>query len=211
MRSVILAALVALAAPAICQAERQRVDLNGAWDFRPDPQDQGEAADWRAGVAFTRTIEVPGAWQAQGVGEPAERCGTTTPGWPGTGGRWPCPPPGRARPSRCASRAPIATRPCSSTARRWASTRLQRAVRIRRDRRHSLRRRQRHRAAHRQPGRGAAGRPSRTEAAPADRHAELHRQLGRHLRTRRVRATDPASIDDVYVRPDVSRSAARSS
>jgi beta-glucuronidase len=71
MRSVILAALVALAAPAICQAERQRIDLNGSWQFRTDPQNQGERDGWSApGVSFDRTLTVPGSWQAQGVGEP---------------------------------------------------------------------------------------------------------------------------------------------
>jgi hypothetical protein len=71
MRSVILAALVALAVPAICQAERQRIDLNGQWQFRTDPQNQGMRDNWQsAGVTFDRTLAVPGSWQAQGVGEP---------------------------------------------------------------------------------------------------------------------------------------------
>lgn len=36
-----------------------------------DPQDEGEAQGWHwRGVRFARTIVVPGAWQAQGVGEP---------------------------------------------------------------------------------------------------------------------------------------------
>ena len=73
MRSVILAALVALAIPALCQAERQRIDLNGPWQFRTDPNNQGEQQSWHsggAGPAFDRTIAVPGSWQAQGVGEP---------------------------------------------------------------------------------------------------------------------------------------------
>ena len=40
-------------------------------EFRLDPQNQGEASRWhRAAAAFDRTIVVPGAWQAQGVGEP---------------------------------------------------------------------------------------------------------------------------------------------
>jgi beta-galactosidase len=72
MRSVILAALVALAVPAICQAERQRIDLNGSWQFRTDPQNQGERDGWPSagGATFDRTLTVPGSWQAQGVGEP---------------------------------------------------------------------------------------------------------------------------------------------
>ena len=73
MRSVILAALVALAAPAICQAERQRIDLNGPWQFRhrsAEPGRTGRLAFGRRAPAFDRTIAVPGSWQAQGVGEP---------------------------------------------------------------------------------------------------------------------------------------------
>jgi beta-galactosidase len=37
---------------------RARIDLNGAWQFRLDSQ-----------AAFARSIQVPGCWQAQGVGE----------------------------------------------------------------------------------------------------------------------------------------------
>jgi hypothetical protein len=71
MRSPVVAILILLAVPAVCAADRARVDLNGTWDFRPDPENQGEAQAWHSsGVAFTRTITVPGAWQAQGVGEP---------------------------------------------------------------------------------------------------------------------------------------------
>jgi beta-galactosidase len=75
MRSVILAALLALAVPAICQAERQRIDLNGSWQFRTDPQNQGERDGWHSAPTtsdrtFDRTLTVPGSWQAQGVGEP---------------------------------------------------------------------------------------------------------------------------------------------
>jgi len=71
MRSAVVAILMLFAVPAVNAADRARVDLNGTWDFRLDPQDQGEAQAWHSnGVAFTRTIAVPGAWQAQGVGEP---------------------------------------------------------------------------------------------------------------------------------------------
>lgn len=70
MRPVILAALIVVA-PAVCHAERARVDLNGTWQFRADPQNQGETQSWHsADQKFDRTIVVPGAWQAQGVGEP---------------------------------------------------------------------------------------------------------------------------------------------
>lgn len=47
------------------------MDLNGPWQFRTDPANQGERDSWHsAGPTFDRTITVPGAWQAQGVGEP---------------------------------------------------------------------------------------------------------------------------------------------
>ena len=67
----------ALAAPATAQARgagllagehgvssarlpRSSIDLNGSWRFRLDSE-----------AGFTRTIQVPGCWQAQGVGKPA--------------------------------------------------------------------------------------------------------------------------------------------
>ena len=71
MRPVVVAILILLGAPAVCTAERLRIDLNDTWDFQVDPQNQGDAQAWHSGdVAFARTITVPGAWQAQGVGEP---------------------------------------------------------------------------------------------------------------------------------------------
>ncbi len=70
MRPVIFAALI-MVAPAVCQAQRARVDLNGTWQFQADPRNQGETESWHsADQPFDRTILVPGAWQAQGVGEP---------------------------------------------------------------------------------------------------------------------------------------------
>ena len=45
--------------------ERARIDLNGTWEFRTDPQDQGDAQGWSQGTAFPRQLTVPGAWQAQ--------------------------------------------------------------------------------------------------------------------------------------------------
>src|SRR5512145_1000535 len=53
-------------------AERARVDLNGQWQFRLDPRNEGEAGGWQAGnTAFSDSIQVPGCWQAQGFGERA--------------------------------------------------------------------------------------------------------------------------------------------
>ncbi len=71
MRPAIVAFVMVLSLPGVCAADRGRLDLNGTWEFRLDPQEQGEAQAWHStGVAFTRRIDVPGAWQAQGVGEP---------------------------------------------------------------------------------------------------------------------------------------------
>jgi beta-galactosidase len=71
MRPALLLVLILSAAPAVCLAERARIDLNGTWEFRVDPQDLGESQSWHsAGVNFPRAIVVPGAWQGQGVGEP---------------------------------------------------------------------------------------------------------------------------------------------
>lgn len=71
MRPVLVALVLLCAAPGLCEAARDRVDLNGTWDFRTDPQDDVDARAWSSGaIAPARTIVVPGAWQAQGVGEP---------------------------------------------------------------------------------------------------------------------------------------------
>lgn len=52
--------------------ERSRVDLNGKWEFRLDPESRGESAGWSSGrERFDDTILVPGAWQAQGYGKPS--------------------------------------------------------------------------------------------------------------------------------------------
>ena len=49
--------------------ERARIDLNGTWEFRLDPDSRGESAHWSSGSErFTEHIQVPGAWQAQGFG-----------------------------------------------------------------------------------------------------------------------------------------------
>src|SRR5688500_6348176 len=52
-------------------AQRDQVQLNGDWECKLDPKEQGIKSGWpAAGVRFDRTIQVPGAWQAQGAGEP---------------------------------------------------------------------------------------------------------------------------------------------
>jgi hypothetical protein len=50
-------------------AERPAIDLSGPWAFRLDPLDAGKSEHWFEGqVPFGRAVNVPGAWNAQGVG-----------------------------------------------------------------------------------------------------------------------------------------------
>jgi hypothetical protein len=60
-----------LTAAAVCRAQgRARIELDGDWQFRIDPEGVGETGEWHsAAVPFPRSIRVPGNWQAQGVGE----------------------------------------------------------------------------------------------------------------------------------------------
>ena len=69
---IVLPCILSLSAVMCLAAERSRIDLNGTWQFRVDPQNEGEAGRWHSReVPFPRSIEVPGCWQAQGVGEPS--------------------------------------------------------------------------------------------------------------------------------------------
>jgi beta-galactosidase len=66
---LVLAGACSAACLGIAQ-ERPRIDLNGEWEFRLDPESRGEAARWYSGrERFADTIRVPGSWQAQGFGE----------------------------------------------------------------------------------------------------------------------------------------------
>ncbi|HEV2324343.1 MAG TPA: hypothetical protein VGS10_10390 [Terracidiphilus sp.] len=48
------------------------MDLDGQWDFRLDPQNVGVSERWFDPQSqFTDAITVPGAWEAQGYGEPS--------------------------------------------------------------------------------------------------------------------------------------------
>ncbi len=165
MRSVILAALVALAAPAICQAERQRIDLNGPWQFRTDPQNQGERDGWHSAGAVVRPHDrrarlVAGAGRRRAARLHASRLRRAR-----------VVPANRGHPGELA-------RPVDHTThRRRASlhdgvpqrqetrrtSRIQLAVLVRRHRRRAAGRGQRDRHPHRKSRRRAAGRPSRTE------------------------------------------------
>ncbi len=56
--------------------DRPRVDLDGVWQFQLDPENQGEKLGWHQASAshapahFDRSLNVPGAWEAQGLGLP---------------------------------------------------------------------------------------------------------------------------------------------
>jgi len=61
--------------PALRSPEQQFISLSGEWDFVPDvPRFRLSKGDgvWGSGFSFegSRKIHVPGAWEAQGVGEP---------------------------------------------------------------------------------------------------------------------------------------------
>ena len=60
-----------LAAELASDDGRPSLSLDGLWQFRIDPNDEGASAGWfSADVPFPETIRVPGNWQAQGFGEP---------------------------------------------------------------------------------------------------------------------------------------------
>ncbi len=70
--------MCALAATLTCafgeglvSSTRQRLNLDGVWQFQLDPEDQGEKLGWGSDPrALSNTIRVPGIWQTQGFGEP---------------------------------------------------------------------------------------------------------------------------------------------
>lgn len=59
--------------PAIRSPLRPTLNLDGAWNFATDPKFEGEAEGWyqpAKALPLPRKIQVPGCWEAQGVGEP---------------------------------------------------------------------------------------------------------------------------------------------
>lgn len=62
--------LVLMLSMACHAADRARIDLDGRWEFRLDPQNLGLGEHWfDQRNQFTSTIMVPGTWEAQGYGE----------------------------------------------------------------------------------------------------------------------------------------------
>jgi len=69
--SMILAAGSLRYGNAAAVTRRERLELNGSWEFGTDPANSGLIERWYApGKHFPNSITVPGAWQAQGVGKP---------------------------------------------------------------------------------------------------------------------------------------------
>ena len=59
--------------PVVRSPLQEVITLRGEWEFATDPQTNGYAAGWMSpGTVWLkqRTIQVPGCWEAQGVGEP---------------------------------------------------------------------------------------------------------------------------------------------
>ncbi|HET6452809.1 MAG TPA: glycoside hydrolase family 2 TIM barrel-domain containing protein [Armatimonadota bacterium] len=70
--------MLLLAVPAF---GRETINLSGQWDFKTDPKEVGVSQLWfNAKVPFDRKIVVPGAWNAQGVGEPTDKLFSGYPG-----------------------------------------------------------------------------------------------------------------------------------
>ncbi len=70
---ILLTTLAMLYGSALAADEppRPQLSLDGQWQFKLDPQDEGVAGQWFAMEAtFPDQIMVPGNWQAQGFGEP---------------------------------------------------------------------------------------------------------------------------------------------
>src|SRR3954462_9515217 len=65
--------LLSLASLAFADDGRS-MSLDGRWEFRFAPDDRGTSERWFAdGTAFDRVLDVPGCWDAQGVGEPTDK------------------------------------------------------------------------------------------------------------------------------------------
>lgn len=56
------------------QHARPTLSLDGQWQFQLDPQETGVKSGWHGSeVPFADRIVVPGAWDAQGFGEPTDK------------------------------------------------------------------------------------------------------------------------------------------
>ena len=67
---ILIAAAIGISVAPLASHSKETVSLSGDWEFRADPGDVGKDQKWfQTGTRFDRTIRVPGAWNAQGVGE----------------------------------------------------------------------------------------------------------------------------------------------
>jgi len=70
MKSTWWIGLLAVCFPLGVHAERQKITLDGIWQFQVDPARVGERQNWQApGRKLSRQITVPGCWQAERIGE----------------------------------------------------------------------------------------------------------------------------------------------
>src|SRR4051812_18561168 len=72
--ALLLILMTAMTAPIALAEDRPLVSLDGKWSFRFAPDERGEREHWFAVDAatvakFDRALDVPGCWDAQGVGE----------------------------------------------------------------------------------------------------------------------------------------------
>ena len=55
--------------PVLCHPEEQRISLDGDWQFRLDPDEEGVPLEWfKKPEVLGEQIQVPGCWQGQGFG-----------------------------------------------------------------------------------------------------------------------------------------------
>src|SRR5215213_1506664 len=73
--AIMLVMLSAGLARAAAGEPPMQISLDGRWEFRFAPDERGTAEKWSAPGAggFDRTLDVPGCWDAQGVGEPTDK------------------------------------------------------------------------------------------------------------------------------------------
>ena len=45
--------------------QRKVTSLDGLWQFRTDPEDQGKAGKWFCGLDNAQTVAVPSVWNTQ--------------------------------------------------------------------------------------------------------------------------------------------------
>ena len=63
----------AVVSPVVASPLRQAISLDGTWDFATDPNQIGEAQKWfepATALPGKQSIQVPGCWEAQGIGGP---------------------------------------------------------------------------------------------------------------------------------------------